>query len=239
MMQQGLIQLSASKINVFNNCPDNYLAEYVWHYPKQKSTFGLLGTAIHSALERMYKYGEVPHIVFQDEINDTLRQWDSTGESYTGYSYSQLMTQGFNILDAFDFTLYKPLELEREFLLPFPNAQSPLCNIKGYIDLIDERGWIVDFKTAKALPKESDISSIQLAIYRWSYTQLYSCAPEMTILHHLRSGTQHLADTQKLDEWLPKIEELVKRILQLEKREPVRCSRCSYFCPIYGNRKEN
>lgn len=237
-MTQGLLQLSASKINVFNNCEDNYLAEYIYRYPKQKSTYGLLGSAVHSALERYYRYGEIPHIVFQDEINDTLRRWNNAGEAYTGYNYSQLMTQGFDILDTFDYGLYKPLELELEFLLPFPSAQKPLCTIKGYIDLIDERGWIVDFKTAKALPRYTDINSIQLAVYAWAYNQLYSSAPEMTITHHLRSGTQYLADTQKLDEWYPKIEELVIRILQLEKRIPVRCSSCNFFCPLYQRGKE-
>lgn len=240
-----LIQLSASKINTFNTCPDWYISDYILRYPKGKSTYGLLGSAIHSALERAYLYGETPHIVYQDYINDTLRQWDSTGEGYTGYSYSQLMSQGFDILDSFDFTLYKPLALGNEklaieygFLLPFPSAQNALCNIKGYIDLIDERRWIVDFKSAKVL-KESDLNSIQLAVYSWAYTQLYSCAPEKVITHHLRSGMQYPADMQKLDEWIPKIEELVKRILSLDKRVPVRCTHCQFFCPLFYQERKH
>lgn len=234
----GLIQLSASKINVFSQCENNYLAEYVYKHPKGKNTYSLLGNGVHSAIEHYYKYDEASHIVYQNYVNDTLRQWDSTRESYTGYSYSELMHQGFGILDNFDFTLYMPVAVEREFLLPFPSAQNALCNIKGYIDLVDERGWVVDFKSAKVL-KEADLNSIQLALYRWAYIQLYSYAPEKVITHHLRSGTQFLADTDKLDEWIPKIEELVKRILQLEKREPVRCNSCSFFCPLYPRGKGN
>lgn len=240
MTSNGLIQLSASKINVFNSCPDNYLAEYVYRYryPKGKSTYGLLGSAIHSALERAYRYGEVPHIVYQEYINDTLRAWDASGEEYTGYSYSQLMSQGFDILDTFDFTLYKPIALEREFLLPFPARENALCNIKGYIDLIDERGWVVDFKTAKTL-KTDDLNSIQLALYKWAYQQIYHRAPEKVITHHMRSLVpEYPADDEKLDKKLTEVEGIVKRILQLEKRQPVRCSQCTYFCPLYPRGKE-
>ena len=70
---------------------------------------------------------------------------------------------------------YQPVAVEAKVLLNLPNATH---DILGYIDLIDDLDRIVDFKTAKRSPPQSDaVRSTQLTLYAAAFVREFGREP--------------------------------------------------------------
>lgn len=146
-----------------------------------------MGSALHKAIEYHYErpYKGSAQKVFYNYMTRMYDWWHKSGVEFKEYeSFGELLKTGKEILSTFPWQDYKPLRQELAFELPFTEHTS----IKGYIDMIDNGGF-VDFKSAKNPPRDLQ-SDIQFIIYTWAYNQIYYEWPRSGIWHHLRTNKQ-------------------------------------------------
>ena len=67
--------------------------------------------------------------------------------------------------------MVQPVEVEKEFII---DTGATILPLKGYIDLIDDKRYIIDHKTSKrSFPEDSIEKDIQLTAYSMAYRALY------------------------------------------------------------------
>lgn len=179
--------LSASKIIMFKTCPKQFYYRYVEYIPEQPTVHAMFGTSLHKAIEMKYREGTNPNITFQATLQEEQQKYGNQtvrGEEYFS-KYFKIFSKAIAEL-TWDL---QPKELEFRFELPFPNKESPICIINGIIDVVDERGWVVDHKSSKEVPAQLKLDNDpQFIIYYWAYTQIYGKPPDKMFWHHLRTG---------------------------------------------------
>jgi CRISPR/Cas system-associated exonuclease Cas4 (RecB family) len=139
---------------------------------------------------------------------------------------------GKSIMDAIDWS-FKPIELEKEFELPFPNKENPVCILRGVIDMILDGGIIIDHKSSKTKPTKKKLAdNYQFTLYAWAYRELYGTLPERVYWHHLRTQELLEADVLKdFDQKLTSIVEDVKMIIvDREYQKVARNGFCNNVC---------
>jgi hypothetical protein len=103
---------------------------------------------------------------WENEAQLTLFQGDDNA--------GHLKDEGVRLLRAYHTTVaptVQPAEVEREFLVDTGARELPL---KGYIDLIEADGTIIDHKTTKrSFPQDAAAKDLQLTAYAMAYRQLY------------------------------------------------------------------
>lgn len=233
-----LPRLSASKIQTFVNCKSSYLAKYFHGLkPAVETTWGIYGSAVHAGIEAAYK-GEFPYSAADQVIEKRFAELDAV--PYIGYTRQQVTAKTYKILDSFDYDLYSPRFMEYEFLLPFYD----LCDLHGFIDLITTDGRIIDFKTNSKPQTQKEVNnSIQLAIYKWAYTELTQEKPTQVAIHHLPTNRLIVADPDSLDEVLEQVRTVhIPAMLALTAEDEVTpCKNCNPFCALkdWTNGKNN
>lgn len=178
--------ISASQIKLYRQCRQQYYDKYIVK-PEDvvniQDTSGLLGTGIHKAIEMYYKTGKSPQGTFTTTVRDTLRDWQDNGVPVNYYySYAEVIDQGVEILNSFDFSQFKPKYNEMSFNLPFYD----ICRVRGFMDLVTEDDAIVDFKSAKRKPKDLQ-KDPQFMLYAWSFFQMFGKWPSAVVWYHLRT----------------------------------------------------
>lgn len=193
---QGLPKISASRLKVFKTCQRQHYYKYTLHYNDRpdentdQNVAGLLGSALHKAIEAKYKDNTKPTIVFQEYMNNKLEEWENKGYKINALDYfPRAMKVGKQILNDFPWTLFTPMKdgIEVNFTLPFPNKENAIVNINGIIDMITTQGDVIDHKSATKAPSQDILNGdVQLFIYTWAYEQIYGKMPRKIIWHHLR-----------------------------------------------------
>lgn len=228
--------LSASQIKLYRQCRQHYYDKYINKDEtiiEVQDTSGLLGTGVHKAIEMYYKNGKPPSGVFTSTVRDILTKWQDDGvEVNYFYSYAEIIEQGLDILNNFNFEMFKPLQNEVSFNLPFYD----ICKIRGFIDLITEDDTIVDFKSAKRKPKELQ-KDPQFMIYSWAFFQMYGKWPSRVIWYHLRT---HESIDFKFD-WVAFdtiVLQTAKELINDDFSDLTggKCFSCSPWCPRYKNK---
>jgi hypothetical protein len=229
---------SASSLTAFRDCPAQYRARYIDKLKGLDTTYGLFGSALHDGLENSYREDTIPHTAFDKRINAELDRYNARGIRPIGYDKRRMMNDGYAILDTFPFEDYKPIDHEYEFFVDFPRI-NPICTLHGFIDLIDERGWIVDFKSSqkKATQKEID-TSLQLLIYTYAYEQINGVMPERTIIHHLRTHEQIDYNFEGYRLSLYVLDHLVKELNGYDFSAVSKCNSCNLFCPLFRSKEK-
>lgn len=154
-----------------------------------------LGSAVHGTVESVYRswgLGQTildPITIFQAKFKEEL------GDTEVDHSYyNKLLIDGIKMVGDYNWSLRTPVELEQQFLIPFPNEVRPVCLIKGYLDHIFDWGF-VDLKTNGKKPTATELDNdLQFIIYAWAYERLYGRVPEKCIWHHLRTHQDIEAD---------------------------------------------
>ena len=224
-----MLNLSASQIKQYASCRFQYFDKYRLHKFGAQDTSGLLGTAVHKAIEMRYKANANPLAVFQNTVMDTLNSWQDKGKevSYT-YNYASIIEQGRSMLAGFNFAQFQPAHLEHKFSLPF----LPSVLMRGYIDLITTDGIVVDFKTAGRKPKTVN-DDWQFAIYSWAYVQLFNEYPKAVYWYHLRTHECIPFDVTKTSEVMIEVISATERLLEDDFRDikhTDKCSKCTPWC---------
>ncbi len=237
--------ISASKVKTFRTCSKQFYYKYV--VPKAdrpedaKNIGALLGTSLHKAIEKYYR-GENPIQVFQNTMLTTLDMWEDKGYKVNGAEwFSKSLKDGKEILNTFGWGLFDPVDLELEFMLPFPDAQHPIAIVNGYIDMTTTDKRVVDHKSQRRVPNQDQLNhDPQFILYAWAYREMYGSLPTATIWNDLRNNKQIVVDV--LTEFDFKLGQLVYDIDAMihEDKYPRRlmdnvCVReCSFYGLCYG-----
>lgn len=166
-------------IRMYLRCPLQYYFRYICGL-KIPPTGGLtLGRTVHRTLEENYRQKIQSHqdLPLQQLCQIFSERWDEEAQLtlfQEGEKPGQLKDEGIRLLDPYHRNVaptVQPVEVEREFLLDTGAPQLPL---KGYIDLIDDQGTIIDYKTTKrSFPADAAENDLQLTAYALAYRTLY------------------------------------------------------------------
>lgn len=239
---------SASKIKTFRTCQRQYYYKYILpralRPTEDKNIGALLGIALHKAIEQKYRFDASPTQTFQQVMLETLDEWEEKNYVVRGVEwFSKSMKDGKAILNSFDWSRFEPIDVELEFLLPFPNKKHPIALITGYIDMITVNGEVIDHKSQRKMPNQDQLNhESQFILYAWAFQQLYGTLPNMVIWNHLRTNTPIIADV--LTEFDFKLDQLTQDLLAMispsgyprRQMDSICTSECGFYTQCYGLR---
>jgi len=169
--------MSVTQLKMYLRCPLQYEFRYVKGLKIPPAGVMTLGKSIHSTLEENYRQKirtgqdlSLEH--WRDYFSDT---WENSLEETVfedGEKPEDLKNDGMKLIDVYHSQIapnVQPVDVEREFLIDVDGVEVPLL---GYIDLIDDKGFIIDHKVAnKSWPKGREHSDLQLTAYALAYRQ--------------------------------------------------------------------
>ncbi len=137
-----------------------------------------LGKSIHSTLEENYRQKiktkqDLPIEQWTDFFSDN---WEK-GASETSFEKDEkpgvIKDEGVKLIKTYHELIapkIQPVSVEKEFLINVYGLKYPLL---GYIDLVDDDGYIIDHKVAKrSWPKNQEHKDLQLTAYSLAYKRL-------------------------------------------------------------------
>lgn len=174
-----LPRVSATKIKTFLICPKKYEFRYVLDKEEKPNIYAVLGLSVHKAIADFYVSGSNPRTRF-------IEHWDALIQDYQLRDDVYLFRRGLNIIDRYPHYHDKPIEVEKEYFLPYP-PDNPLCLLHVVYDQIYEWG-IRDLKTNMKKPKPLDLSyDMQFILYAHAFEVLFNKKPKV-VWHHLETG---------------------------------------------------
>ena len=225
-------KFSASRINTYKTCPKLFYYKYIERQEEPKHILTIMGSALHKSIENFYLRGILPQATFTKEFYNGVVYAESNLGVVGKDTPAQVAMLGKSIMDAIDWS-FKPIELEKEFELPFPNKENPVCILRGVIDMILDGGIIIDHKSSKTKPTKKKLAdNYQFTLYAWAYRELYGTLPDKVYWHHLRTQELLEADVLKdFEEKLTNIVEDVKMIItDTEYQKVARNGFCDNVC---------
>lgn len=179
--------LSSSQMNLYFQCSLKYKFQYIDRLPKPWKASGLVfGSAIHSAISWFHKSQLAGREVTLEKLQAifTADWYGQKVESdvrfkETETEASQLLL-GKEILALYYHQPRKPVkDTEIPFTVPLVrpgNGDRLDINLEGYIDLLEEDGTVVEFKTSIKAMDLKDLS-LQLTAYSYAYEMLHGKRP--------------------------------------------------------------
>lgn len=171
--------LSVTQLKTYVHCPLQYFLRYVCHLKVPPGSEVTLGRAVHGAIGDNYrqKVASTRDLPFGDITDIFSTRWEAEAKE-TAFDKDEnpgeIKDQGVQLLKSyFDEVAphVQPLEVEREFLVNIRTTKLPL---KGYIDLIDNQGNIIDHKTTKrSYPQDTAEKDLQLTAYAMAYRAMH------------------------------------------------------------------
>lgn len=203
----NLRTLSASKIKTFQTCNRQYKYRYVDRVQSEKTQSLALGSAVHKAVEKIYKdrslardRTQVVLACYNEQVLENELPFDA-----------RAMKDAVKMIDLYDFDRRDPRELELEFTFAFPNQAHPLAYINGYLDQFYDEGFL-DMKSNKYRPKQFVLDNdLQFILYAWAFKEITGYDPQLKTWLHLRTGEEFDADVVgKLDLAQREIEKILE-----------------------------
>lgn len=222
-----MLTLSASRIKLYQSCRATYYDNYVLGNKQSTNTSALMGSALHKAIEYRYKKNKSPHVTFTQYMTRMYDYWHKSGEEFKEYEpFMTLLKTGKDILTAFPWNAFSPIQQELAFELPFTEN----TRIKGFIDMIDGGGF-VDFKSSKK-PSDNLQNDIQFVIYAWSYKQLYNDWPMHGEWYHLRTNKPYYftINPNSIEDKIAQLRMLAERMYMDTFHDVKPCERCTPWC---------
>lgn len=171
--------LSVTQLKMYLRCPLQYFFRYACGLKTPPTGDLMLGRIVHDTLRENYRQKiqsrqDLPLQQLTDIFSDYWeRQIDGTIFS-DDEKPGQVKDEGVRMLTAYGKAIapkVQPVAVEQEFLVSTGATALPL---KGYIDLIDEQGLIIDHKTTKrSFPENSVAKDLQLTAYAMAFRALY------------------------------------------------------------------
>lgn len=171
--------LSVTQLRMYLRCPLQYYFRYLCSLKIPPTGDLTLGRTVHGTLEDNYRQKiETRRDLPLDQVRDIFSErWEEQAQQtlfQDNEKPGQFKDDGIRLLETYHHEVaprVQPVEVEREFLLDTGVTELPL---KGYLDLIDENGTIIDHKTTRrAYPAGAAEKDIQLTAYSLAYRSLY------------------------------------------------------------------
>ena len=171
--------LSVTQLKMYLRCPLQYFFRYICDMRAPPDGGLTLGRVVHETIGDNYRQKiETRQDLPIERLADIFQvHWDQEARQSNfaaDEKPEQVKEQGEKMLKKYfkDVAPHvQPVEVEREFLIDTGATDLPL---KGYIDLIDDQGTIVDHKTAKRSYSENAAErDLQLTAYALAYRALF------------------------------------------------------------------
>jgi putative RecB family exonuclease len=155
--------LSVTQLKMYLRCPLQYFFRYVCHLKVPPGSELTLGRSVHEAIGDNYrqKITSAKDLPFGDVADIFSTRWEAEAKE------TVFLKTYFDEVAPH----VQPVQVEREFLVDIKQTRLP---VKGYIDLIDNRGNIIDHKTSKrSYPQDAAEKDLQLTAYAMAYRAIH------------------------------------------------------------------
>jgi RecB family exonuclease len=233
------MRLSYSALSTFKQCPLKYKWQYIDRIkvpPTQDLFFGIL---IHELLEIALKND--PIVLPKEKLIELYKNKWNPNVFKGEISEKEFYTDGLSIIDNF-YSSHTPglstiLSTEKFFEIYFEDNK-----IVGKIDRIDKLPTgeleIIDYKTNKKLPAESDFNfDLQLPLYEWAAKTIWNDLDNVKLtLYFLRHGKKitppNIKSLIELQDFIRFSVDAIRKSDFLPSTSPL-CGWCEYIhmCP--------
>ncbi|MGO9864900.1 MAG: ATP-dependent helicase [Terriglobales bacterium] len=185
--------LSASGIEIYEECPLRFKLEREWNLPREVPASLHYGAVMHRVLRTFYDTQRYGRAIGDEELLEQFRSGLASEGIADRYQYELYLKQGMEQLrEFFEAARSSPppevIETEREFELQVGPAK-----LSGRVDRIDRTGpdsvAIVDYKTGKAKSQDDADESLQLSLYALAAREAWGKRADRLILYNLEGNT--------------------------------------------------
>jgi DNA helicase-2/ATP-dependent DNA helicase PcrA len=185
--------LSASAIEIYEECPLRFKLEKEWNLPRDVPASLHYGAAMHRILHTFYDAQRYGREIGDDDLIEQFRSDLASAGIADRYQYELYLRQGMEQLRQFfewarSAEPPEVIETERRFELQVGSAK-----LAGRVDRIDRTGpdsvAIVDYKTGKPKSQEDADKSLQLSLYALAARETWGKRAECLIFHNLENNT--------------------------------------------------
>ena len=236
-----MLELSASSLQSYENCPLAYKLRYDWRLPEDASAPMQFGNAMHLALKAYFDGVRAGRPLAEDSVIACFLDEFAKAKIDDEVQRNLYTEQGREQLTAFlRSPLARPanqvLETERLFKVEIGGAK-----VKGRFDRVDGLAngdiAIVDFKTGKAKTQDDADDSLQLSVYALAAAKELGRTVSSLVFINLDNGAA--VESRRTAKQLSEAEEEVRTIAaqiaagEFDPRPSGNCFRCSYqtICP--------
>ena len=185
--------LSASAIEIYEECPLRFKLEREWNLPRDVSASLHYGAAMHGVLRTFYDAQRYQREIGDDDLLEQFRSALASAGIADRYQYELYLRQGNEQLRQF---------LECARTAPAPEVMETECKFElqvgsakltGRIDRIDHTGpdtvAIVDYKTGKPKSQEDADKSLQLSLYALAARETWGKRADRLVFHNIENNT--------------------------------------------------
>ncbi|MGA7077168.1 MAG: ATP-dependent DNA helicase, partial [Terriglobales bacterium] len=185
--------LSASTIEIYEQCPLRFKLEKEWNLPREVSASLHYGAAMHGVLRTFYDAQRFQREISDEDLLEQFRAELASRGIADRYQYDLYLRQGREQLRSFfeaARSSHPPevLETEHKFELEVGSAK-----LSGRVDRMDRTGpdtvAIVDYKTGKPKSQEDADESLQLSLYAIAAQERLGKRADRLIFHNLEDNT--------------------------------------------------
>jgi DNA helicase-2/ATP-dependent DNA helicase PcrA len=185
--------LSASAIEIYEECPLRFKLEREWNLPRDVPASLQYGAAVHRILHTFYDAQRYGREIGDDDLIEQFRSDLAFAGIADRYQYELYLRQGVEQLRQFfewarSAEPPEVIETERRFELQVGSAK-----LAGRVDRIDRTGpdsvAIVDYKTGKPKSQEDADKSLQLSLYALAARETWGKRADCLIFHNLENNT--------------------------------------------------
>ena len=185
--------LSASAIEIYEECPLRFKLEREWNLPRDVPASLQYGAAVHRILHTFYDAQRYGREIGDDDLIEQFRSDLASAGIADRYQYELYLRQGMEQLRQFfewarSAEPPEVIETESRFELQVGSAK-----LAGRVDRIDRTGpdsvAIVDYKTGKPKSQEDADKSLQLSLYALAARETWGKRADCLIFHNLENNT--------------------------------------------------
>jgi len=233
--------LSASAIEIYEECPLRFKLEREWNLPREVSASLHYGSAMHGVLRTFYDAQRFQREVKDEDLLEQFRSALAAAGIADRYQYELYLRQGNEQLKQFlecARSENPPDVMETESRFELQVGSSKLV---GRLDRMDRTGpesvAIVDYKTGKPKSQEDADESLQLSLYALAAREKYGKRADRLIFHNLENNTA-IATTRndaQLEEAKLRVQKVADGIAcgEFAPKPQFHCAFCPYrnLCP--------
>jgi DNA helicase II / ATP-dependent DNA helicase PcrA len=233
--------LSASAIEIYEQCPLRFKLEREWNLPREVPASLHYGAAMHRVLLTFYDAQRFGRQIADADLLEQFHADFASAGIPDRYQYDLYLRQGIEQLQQFlDLARQSPaprvLQTEQRF-----EFQVSGCRLAGRVDRIDRSGTdavdIVDYKTGKPRLQEDADKSLQLSLYALAAREVWGQRAAHLVFYNLENNTS--VSTTRSDAELEaarhRVEEVAEAIAfgKFAAKPGYQCVLCPYrnLCP--------
>ena len=237
------LQLSASAINTYENCPMKYMFGRMWSIrggPHMEATFG---SVMHTTIQEFVRELRQGRKVSTDDLGMIYeREWSSAGFP-DDYHETEYRNEGREALEKFyeTYMAEPPDVVHQEKTFELPLAHEII--VVGRIDQVNRIGRkeyeIVDYKTGRPKDAKKAAEDLQLSIYALAARDVLEIEPTRLAFYNLMTNEMVFTtrDEKALSAAKQRIAEVADRIRggDFAPKPGYGCASCDYkpLCPAH------